>query len=137
MGKATPPPDVKYFTGVLTSHPDVAAQIQERLAKRFGEVDLRSDSFPFDSTRYSEGSHLLSVTANSSVGQGRANETINVDNSAPSIQIAAPQNNAVVGTSFTYQYTAQDARSGVKRVDTAVDGLTSETETLGTPQAST
>ena len=54
MGKATPPPDVKYFTGVLTSRPDLAAQIEERLAKRFGEVDLRSDSFPFDSTRYYE-----------------------------------------------------------------------------------
>src|SRR6266542_297016 len=54
MGKVSSPQPVKYFVGLLTSRPDAAAEIEKRISMEFGAVDLRSDSFPFDSTDYYE-----------------------------------------------------------------------------------
>jgi hypothetical protein len=54
MGKVSSPQPVKFFLGLLTSRPDLAAEIEERISLAFGEVDLRSDSFPFNSTDYYE-----------------------------------------------------------------------------------
>ncbi len=54
MGKIIAPPPVKFFAGVLTSRPGLAAQIEERLSHELGTVDVRSDHFPFDTTGYYE-----------------------------------------------------------------------------------
>src|SRR5947208_509417 len=54
MGKVSSPQPVKYFLGLLTSRPEAAAEIEHRISIEFGDVDLRSDSFPFDSTDYYE-----------------------------------------------------------------------------------
>jgi len=54
MGKVSSPQPVKYFLGLLTSRPEAEAEFEERITIEFGEVDLRSDSFPFDSTDYYE-----------------------------------------------------------------------------------
>ena len=52
MGHINPPPPVKLFTGILTSLPEIIPDVEERLTARFGPIDLRSDTFPFDKTRY-------------------------------------------------------------------------------------
>jgi hypothetical protein len=43
---------VKLFTGVLTSLPEIIPEVEARLTALFGAVDMRSDNFPFDLTRY-------------------------------------------------------------------------------------
>jgi len=52
MGHISPPPAVKLFAGILTSLPEIIPEVEERLAARFGPVDLRSQSYPFDQTTY-------------------------------------------------------------------------------------
>jgi hypothetical protein len=52
MGNIHTPPPVKFFTGVLTSIPEVLPEVEERLAALFGAVELRSPLFPFDLTQY-------------------------------------------------------------------------------------
>jgi hypothetical protein len=52
MGQINTPPQVKLFTGVLTSFPEIIADVEERLTARFGVIDLRSGGFSFDQTRY-------------------------------------------------------------------------------------
>jgi len=52
MADIHPPLPVKFFVGVLTSVPDSVLKAEKQLVELFGDVDLRSDSFPFDATRY-------------------------------------------------------------------------------------
>jgi hypothetical protein len=52
MGEIRAPLPVKFFTGVLTSVPEIMPQAEERLIAYFGPVDLRSRQFIFDKTHY-------------------------------------------------------------------------------------
>ncbi len=52
MGTIKIPLPVKFFVGALTSIPEIVTQAEEQLTEYFGSVDLRSESFPFDSTHY-------------------------------------------------------------------------------------
>ena len=52
MGKVHRPLPVKFFTGILTSIPELVPALHERLADTLGPIDLSSDSFPFDATDY-------------------------------------------------------------------------------------
>jgi hypothetical protein len=52
MGNIRTPLPVKFFTGVLTSIPEILPKVEERLAELFGAVELRSLLFPFDLTQY-------------------------------------------------------------------------------------
>lgn len=52
MGIIRKPLPVKLFSGILTSRPELVADAEQELARRFGPVDLRSEPFPFDSTSY-------------------------------------------------------------------------------------
>jgi hypothetical protein len=52
MGQTFAPVPVKLFTGVLTSLPEIIPDVERRLTALLGDVDMRSDEFPFDSTRY-------------------------------------------------------------------------------------
>jgi len=61
MGKIRQPNDVKLFVGILISVPELLPQVEARLATQFGEIDLRSGPYPFDSTHYydAEMSHSI------------------------------------------------------------------------------
>jgi hypothetical protein len=52
MGSIRPVAAVKLFVGILSSVPELGGNIEARLQGVFGPADLRSGSFPFDSTRY-------------------------------------------------------------------------------------
>jgi hypothetical protein len=52
MGQIRPVVPVKLFVGILSSAPEIVAQVEERLIALFGSIDLRSDAYPFDSTHY-------------------------------------------------------------------------------------
>ena len=52
MGTVKTPSPVKLFVGVLTALPDRVPEIESRLTRRFGKVDLRSEEFKFDLTHY-------------------------------------------------------------------------------------
>jgi len=52
MGKTSTQLPVKLFVGVLTSLPEITAEIQIRLSALFGPVDLGIGPLPFDSTDY-------------------------------------------------------------------------------------
>jgi hypothetical protein len=52
MGEIRIPRRVKLFSGVLCSDPVMMPEVEARLADLFGMIDLRSESFPFDSTVY-------------------------------------------------------------------------------------
>ncbi len=55
MGQIRPVPPVKLFVSVLTSLPPVLPEVEAELATLLGPVDLRSETFPFDSTHYYDG----------------------------------------------------------------------------------
>lgn len=52
MGRLRPVRPVKLFISLLTSLPRAAPQVEEELTARFGPVDLRSETYSFDSTSY-------------------------------------------------------------------------------------
>ncbi len=52
MGQIRPVLPVKLFVSVLTSHPPVPPEVEAELTARLGPIDLRSETFPFDSTQY-------------------------------------------------------------------------------------
>ena len=52
MGKIHTPRRVKLFVGVLSSIPEMFPEVEARLSALWGDVDLRSDLFAFDSTDY-------------------------------------------------------------------------------------
>jgi hypothetical protein len=52
MGMIKTPSPVKLFLGVLTALPEIVPEIEERLTRQFGPVDLRSEAFKFDLTHY-------------------------------------------------------------------------------------
>jgi hypothetical protein len=52
MGSIRPVTSVKLFVGIISSVPELNQDIEARLCRIFGPVDLRSGDFPFDSTRY-------------------------------------------------------------------------------------
>ena len=52
MGEIRAPLPVKFFTGLLTSVPEIMPQAEEKLVAHFGAVDLRSRQFIFDKTHY-------------------------------------------------------------------------------------
>lgn len=52
MGEIRPVLPVKLFVSVLTSLPSVLPEVETELAALLGRVDLRSETFPFDSTHY-------------------------------------------------------------------------------------
>ena len=52
MGKISTPLPVKLFTGVITSMPDLVAEVEAGLSGSCGPVDLRSEAYPFDLTSY-------------------------------------------------------------------------------------
>lgn len=52
MGIIRQPLPVKLFSGILTSRPELVADAERELVSRFGPIDLRSESFPFDFTSY-------------------------------------------------------------------------------------
>jgi hypothetical protein len=62
LGEIRPLVPVKPFVSVLTSLHSVLPEVQTELAALLGPVDLRSETFPFDSTHYYDrqmGSPLL------------------------------------------------------------------------------
>jgi hypothetical protein len=52
MGKILQPSPVKLFVAVLSSVPENDSEVEAELVRLFGSVDLRSDTYPFDFTRY-------------------------------------------------------------------------------------
>ena len=52
MGEIKTPLPVKLFCGALTSLPQLVPEIRARLTAAFGEIDMASDLYPFDLTRY-------------------------------------------------------------------------------------
>jgi len=54
MGQISQPAPVKLFTGILTSLPAIIPEVESCLKAKFGAIDMRSNEFPFDSTRYYE-----------------------------------------------------------------------------------
>jgi len=52
MGRIGRPRQVKLFAGLLTSLPELAPDVEERISGLFGPVDLRSEKFSFDLTHY-------------------------------------------------------------------------------------
>jgi len=50
--KTTQPQPVKYFIGALYSDAELLEQAISHCEQRIGEIDLRSDPFPFDVTSY-------------------------------------------------------------------------------------
>lgn len=52
MGEIRIPQPVKFFTGILTSIPEILPHAEKTLAAQFGAVDLRSKQFIFDKTHY-------------------------------------------------------------------------------------
>ena len=52
MGSIHTPPPVKIFVGVLYSVPALLPRIENRLSALLGPIDVRSETFPFDSTHY-------------------------------------------------------------------------------------
>jgi hypothetical protein len=52
MGNIRESAPVKLFIGILTSFPEIFPELEDRLAARFGPVDLRSEELPFDLTHY-------------------------------------------------------------------------------------
>ncbi|MCF6237998.1 MAG: DUF4416 family protein [Candidatus Marinimicrobia bacterium] len=53
--KAEAPQPVKYFIGVLFSNRDILKQAETSCRSEIGEVDARSEAFPFTTTRYYDG----------------------------------------------------------------------------------
>ena len=54
MGAIRPPRHVKLVVGMLSGDVDLLAESARRLRKHFGDVDLRSDVWPFTTTDYYE-----------------------------------------------------------------------------------
>ncbi len=52
MGQIRPVLPVKLFVSVLTSLPPVLTEVETELTALLGPTDLRSGTFPFDSTQY-------------------------------------------------------------------------------------
>jgi hypothetical protein len=52
MGEIHEPSPVKLFTGVITSVPSIMPRVEQLLVPVFGPVDLRTELFVFDQTRY-------------------------------------------------------------------------------------
>jgi len=52
MGEIRDPLPVKLFVGLLTSLPEAVSESEKRLVDLFGSVDMRSEPFLFDLTRY-------------------------------------------------------------------------------------
>lgn len=52
MGLISQPRPVKLFAAILCSFPPLISAVEESLVGCFGPTDLRSESFPFDSTTY-------------------------------------------------------------------------------------
>jgi len=52
MGKIQQPLPVKLIMGILTSIPDLFPETEKELAALFGDIDARSEIFPFDWTNY-------------------------------------------------------------------------------------
>ena len=52
MGQICRQRQVKLFTGLLTSLPELAKDVEVRISESFGPIDLRSESFVFDFTHY-------------------------------------------------------------------------------------
>jgi hypothetical protein len=52
MGTIQTPSMVKPFVGILSSLPGLLPEIESQLSALLGSIELRSEIFPFDSTRY-------------------------------------------------------------------------------------
>lgn len=52
MGQPTAPKPVKLIVGMLAQREEWLAAAEEKMAERFGPIDLASDLFPFDFTDY-------------------------------------------------------------------------------------
>ena len=52
MGKIQKPLPVKLIVGILTSIPELLPEAEKKLSALFGDVDARSDIFPFNWTNY-------------------------------------------------------------------------------------
>ena len=54
MGTIRPPRRVKLICGMLSQAEDLMNRARQHLTRRFGEVDLESQTWPFDATDYYE-----------------------------------------------------------------------------------
>lgn len=54
MGRPRVPLPVKLVCGLLSSDPDLLNRARQRLVRRYGAVDLESETWPFTQTRYYE-----------------------------------------------------------------------------------
>ena len=52
MGEVRPVQPVKLVVSLLTSLPRLEPEVERELTDRYGRVDLKSEAFPFDSTKY-------------------------------------------------------------------------------------
>lgn len=52
MGQIGTANTVKLFCGIIYADEDIKIQAFERLAERFGEIDIKSEEIPFDFTAY-------------------------------------------------------------------------------------
>ncbi len=54
MGQIKPPPEVKYFAGVLLSREELWEEVKEKLIGAFGNIEIESPFFRFNFTNYYE-----------------------------------------------------------------------------------
>jgi hypothetical protein len=54
MAQISLPKPVKLFVGILSCGKEILAEVESLLVKRFGEVDMKSEIFPFNFTEYYE-----------------------------------------------------------------------------------
>ncbi len=52
MGSIRPPKPVKLLVGLLSGDRDLISRACQLLSKRFGEIDLKSEYWPFEQTEY-------------------------------------------------------------------------------------
>ncbi len=52
MGSIRPPKQVKLFAGLLSGDRDLVSRAFHLLSKQFGEIDVRSEYWPFEQTDY-------------------------------------------------------------------------------------
>ncbi|HET7786620.1 MAG TPA: Ig-like domain-containing protein [Myxococcales bacterium] len=78
---------------------------------------------PFDTRAIADGEHTAVATLTDAVGnKATLTQAFLSDNTPPQVAIAAPAGGAYVGGSATVTATAQDATTGIARIDVLVDG---------------
>ncbi len=82
-----------------------------------------SDTYYWDTTKYTDGSHNITVWANDTAGNtNKTYYNYMVDNTPPIVDIISPANNSDVGSTFWVNWTVSDSASGISRVEVYLNG---------------